>query len=64
VQGNRRAVSDIPCAEARDLVGGYLIVEADDLDEATEIAKSCPIFERDNGSVEVRQLMEMVVPTG
>jgi hypothetical protein len=59
VRGNRKSVSDGPYAEAKDLVGGYLVVTARDLDSATELAKTCPIFERENGSVEVRQLMEM-----
>jgi len=36
-------------------VGGYLIVSAQDLREAAEMAKACPIFEN-NGTVEVRPI--------
>ncbi len=53
VRGTRKAVSDGPYAEAKDLVGGYAIVEAKDLDGAVEIARGCPIYEKD-GWVEVR----------
>jgi hypothetical protein len=53
VRGARKAVSDGPYAEAKDLVGGYAIIEAGDLEGAVEIARGCPIYERD-GAVEVR----------
>jgi hypothetical protein len=46
-------VSDGPYAEAKDLVGGYGIVEARDLDAAAELARGCPGFEV-NGIVEIR----------
>lgn len=39
------------------MVGGYLIVNAKDIDEAVEISKGCPIFE-ENGKVEVRQVQK------
>lgn len=51
-------VTDGPFAEGAEIVGGYLIVNANDLDEATEISKGCPIFEHD-GVVEVREIMSM-----
>ncbi len=53
IRGARKAISDGPYAEAKDLVGGYAIVEAKDLDAAVEVARGCPTFERD-GVVEVR----------
>ena len=53
VKGTRRAISDGPYAEAKDLVGGYALVEAADLDRAVELARGCPGLERD-GAVEVR----------
>jgi hypothetical protein len=39
--GVTRAV-DGPFAEAKELVGGYIIVTASSLDEATAIAEQCP----------------------
>src|SRR5947209_17136334 len=58
VRGTRKSITDGPYAETKDLVGGFLLVTARDLDHATELAKGCPIFEHD-GSVEVRATREM-----
>jgi hypothetical protein len=58
IRGARKAVSDGPYAEAKDLVGGFAIVDARDLDAAAEIAKGCPIYDG-NGLVEVRPVRPM-----
>jgi hypothetical protein len=58
VSGKKKTVTDGPFAEAKDLVGGYTIVEARDIAEAAEVSKGCPIFERD-GFVEIRPVMKM-----
>jgi hypothetical protein len=58
VRGSRKTVSDGPYAEAKDLVGGYAIVEAKDLEAAVDIARGCPTYERD-GVVEVRPVRVM-----
>ena len=51
-------VTDGPYAELKEIVGGYLIVKAADLDEALEFAKGCPIFSI-GGHVEIRDVMPM-----
>jgi hypothetical protein len=58
VRGKGKVVTDGPYAEAKDLVGGYLIVSAKDINEAVELSRGCPIFEYD-GTVEVRGIMKM-----
>ena len=58
VKGRGRAVTDGPFAEAKDLVGGYTLIEADSLAHAAQLASGCPILEFD-GSVEVRPIMKM-----
>ncbi len=58
VRGRRKAISDGPYAEAKDLVGGYAIIEARDLEAAVRIAEGCPILEVD-GAVEVRPVQPM-----
>lgn len=58
VKGKQKVVTDGPFAEAKDIIGGYTLIEARDLDQAVELAKGCPIFERD-GAVEVRPVMKM-----
>ena len=52
------SVTDGPFAEAKDLVGGYTLIEAENLGRAAELAQGCPILER-QGLVEVRPIMKM-----
>jgi hypothetical protein len=47
-------VIDGPFIESKDAVGGIFIIEAVSLDEATEIARSCPSLDLQNGYMEVR----------
>jgi hypothetical protein len=58
VKGTKKMVIDGPFAEAKDVVGGYSLIEAKDLAQAVELSKGCPIFEYD-GAVEVRPVMKM-----
>jgi hypothetical protein len=58
VQGKQKIVTDGPFAEAKDVVGGYTLIEAEDLSEAVELSKGCPIFEVE-GAVEVRPVMKL-----
>ena len=53
VAGKQRVINDGPYAEAKDLIGGYTVVEARDLDHAAELSKGCPILDI-GGSVEIR----------
>lgn len=57
VKGIKKAVSDGPYADGNEMVGGYLIVNANDIDNAVEISKGCPILDED-GSVEVRPIQK------
>lgn len=58
VNGRKKVVTDGPFIEAKELVGGYLIVNAKDINEAVEFSKDCPIFDVD-GKVEVRPIRKM-----
>jgi hypothetical protein len=49
------AVTDGPYAE-KDIVGGFIVIEADDYDHAARLAVGCPIHER-GGLVEIREAM-------
>ena len=53
------AVTDGPYTKAQDLIGGYSIVEARDIDQAVELSHSWPILAGGGGSVEVRPVMKM-----
>ncbi len=56
--GKEKVVTDGPFIEAKELVSGFYILNADSLEEATELAKGCPVL-RLGGKVEVRQVMKM-----
>lgn len=58
VRSNQKLVTDGPFAEAKDIVGGFTLIEAKDIDQAAEIAKGCPILEV-GGSVEVRPIQKI-----
>jgi hypothetical protein len=51
-------VTDGPYVELKEVVGGYTIIRAANLEEATELAKSCP-FLKVGGNVEVRAILPM-----
>jgi hypothetical protein len=53
VRGPNQVISDGPYAEAKDIVLGFMIIEARDLTHAAQIARACPIV-AGGGSVEVR----------
>ncbi len=57
VNGSKKIVSDSPYAEGNEMVGGYLIVNAKDINDAVEISKGCPIL-NEEGSVEVRPIQK------
>jgi hypothetical protein len=54
--GTKAVMSDGPYAESKDMVGGYTVLTADDLDEATEIARGCPFLDV-GGTVEIRPVL-------
>jgi hypothetical protein len=58
VRSNGQAVTDGPFAEAKDVIGGYSIVTARDLDAAAALTKDCPNFDV-GGVVEVRPIRQM-----
>ncbi len=61
VIGTKKVITDGPYTEAKEHVGGYLIVNAKDIDEAVEISKGCPVLS-ENGKVEVRPIQKMEMP--
>jgi hypothetical protein len=57
VQDGRTLTTDGPFAEVKEAIGGYFILEADDLDAAIELAGRVPAA-RMGGAVEVRPVVE------
>ena len=57
VRGGKRLVTDGPFAETHEQLGGYYLIDADDLDEAIDIAARIPGARI--GTVEVRPVIEL-----
>ena len=57
IKGQKKAVTDGPFAESKEVVGGFFVIEAKGLDEAAQIAKECPDYDL-GGIVEVREVMK------
>jgi|GEM_PF-246563 len=51
-----RVTVDGPFAEAKEVVGGYVVVQADSLEDATKVAEEWPLLDHD-GIVEVRPVL-------
>jgi hypothetical protein len=57
VREGKRLVTDGPFAETREHLGGYFLIEAENLDEAIDVAGRIPGAKR--GTVEIRPIMEI-----
>jgi hypothetical protein len=57
VLGRERVVTDGPYTESKDLVTGSMIIEAASLEDAIDVARTCPTYEF-GGSVEVRPVQD------
>ena len=55
--GGKPKVTDGPFAEAKEVLGGYWMIQVKSRDEAIEWAKRCPGSE--NEIIEIRQVQEM-----
>jgi len=51
-------ITDGPYAEVKEILGGYVIVKANSLDDATQLAQGCPIL-LIGGHVEIRNILQM-----
>ena len=51
-------VVDGPFSEAKEVIGGFTILDVDDLDQAVAIAKSWPMLELPGTAVELRPMVE------
>jgi hypothetical protein len=52
-RNGKTIVTDGPFIESKEVIGGFALVEVNDLDEALELAKSWP-----GGTVEVRPIVD------
>ncbi|GAC16554.1 YciI family protein [Aliiglaciecola lipolytica] len=57
IKNGKRQVTDGPFAETTEQLGGYYIIDVNNLDEAIEIASSLPPAQK--GTVEIRPIFEL-----
>ncbi len=57
VRDGKRLVTDGPFAETREQLGGYFLIDAQNLDEATGIAARIPGARK--GTIEIRPVVEL-----
>jgi len=57
VRAGKRVVTDGPFAETREQLGGYFMIDAENLDEAITVAAQIPMAAR--GTVEIRPVVQL-----
>ncbi|HYY63814.1 MAG TPA: YciI family protein [Gaiellaceae bacterium] len=57
VQDGKTLTTDGPFAETKEYLGGFYLIEADNLDEAIEVAARIPAA-RTGGAIEIRPVVE------
>ncbi len=57
VRDGERQVQDGPYAASKEALGGYMIFEVDSMDEALELASTCPAAA--SGAVELRPIVPL-----
>jgi hypothetical protein len=58
ITGKKKTVTDGPYTEGKEIVGGFFIVNAANMDEAVKLCDDYPDYET-GGSIQVRQVMKM-----
>lgn len=59
LHGTKKKVTNGPYVEGKDIVGGYVLIKAESLEEAVALSKDCPQLNSDDGTVEVREIMKV-----
>ena len=60
VRDGERQIQDGPFADSKEALGGYMIFDVASMDEALELASTCPAAR--SGAVELRPVVEMSSP--
>ena len=58
VRNDKVSITDGPFAETKEVLGGFVLIEARDLNEALKIAAEVPLAKK--GSIEVRPVLDGV----
>jgi len=58
ISGKKKTATDGPYTEGKEVVGGFFLIKAENIDEAIKICDDYPDYEN-GGAVQVRQVMKM-----
>jgi hypothetical protein len=58
ITGKKKTVTDGPYTEGKEVVGGFFIIKAENMNEAVKVCEDYPDYEN-GGTVQVRQVMKM-----
>lgn len=53
---SNKMVTNGPFGDIKETIGGYIVVKAENADEAAEFAKGCPVLQGEGNTVEVRKI--------
>ena len=51
-----RMVTDGPFGEIKETIGGFIVVRAENIDQAAEFAKAAPVLQGEGNTMEVRRI--------
>jgi hypothetical protein len=57
IAGPKKVVTDGPFSEAKEVIGGFFVIYAKNMNEAIELAKDYPDYEL-NGTIEIREVQK------
>lgn len=57
VRGSKLSTTDGPFAETKEILGGFILIEARDLNDAIQAASGIPLARL--GSIEIRPIMDL-----
>jgi hypothetical protein len=57
--GQNYVLSDGPFIEAKESISGFILIQAESLDQAVSFAQLCPLVLNGTAAVEVRHIMHM-----
>jgi hypothetical protein len=57
LKSKKEILTDGPFMDSKEMIAGHFIINANDIEEATELTKECPLLEQFN--LEVRKLKKM-----
>ena len=50
-------VTDGPLPEAKEIIGGYSVVQAESMEQAIQVARECPMAFQPETAIEIREMM-------